>query len=89
MPTTRPRRIVRRAVKVMAVLVLLPVAYVSSVLSILYAIEAGWVPRVVRPIAEAYATPLIFYVDHDWPGQKLLFTLMVTSMEAGHESSQD
>ncbi|MFO1095672.1 MAG: hypothetical protein U0992_20560 [Planctomycetaceae bacterium] len=62
MPTTRPRRIVRRAVVAVAVVVLLLGWYFASVMCLGFAVGAGWVIN-PTPIVIAPLMPMQWYVQ--------------------------
>jgi hypothetical protein len=71
MTELRPRRIVRRAVMVVAVVVLLVSGYVGSFLGVQVLDGAGWLPRSSLPILIVVYQPLSWYVtESDLPGAK-------------------
>ena len=84
MPTTRFRRIVRRAVMVVVWFVLLVNGYVSSALVLTVATDAGWLPPPTQnaPLIAAYA-PLRWYMASEMPGGKLLQKMAGASHEFG------
>src|SRR5262245_4099052 len=90
-PSTRPRRIVRRAVMVLAVVVLLPVGYVWSVCGYAFVSQTNLLPRSVieHPIVWAYVSPLVSYSKSDLPGAKVCDDLIVLSWHAGQQFSRD
>lgn len=75
MPTTRRRRISRRAVMVLAVVVLLPVLYVGAWLSYSRAAQDELMPYAVQSPLALLFRPAVAYADSEWPGALLLSTL--------------
>jgi hypothetical protein len=71
MPTTRRRRIVRRAAIAVAVVALLPVWYVSAALTITVAHAAGWIPgryMIQGSTIQVVFRPLNAYTEANLPG---------------------
>lgn len=93
MPSTRGRRIVRRAVIVLAGVVLLPVWYVCSVATLIFLLNATIVPLngVTQPLVEGYVAPLWWYIDTGWetgwPGAKACDQILACSKAAGQQVS--
>jgi hypothetical protein len=83
MPPTRPRRIVRRAVMVLAGVVLLPVTYVASAVSLSFADAAGWLPDSFWEIATPVYEPLAWAVCSDFPGTDTIEWAVYVAGEAG------
>ena len=73
MPSTRTRRIVRRATMALAVVVLLPAAYLLSVCSLFVAINADvrLAPLADSAMWRAYVMPAESYVESGLPGSDL------------------
>src|SRR5262245_28446366 len=72
MPTTRPRRIVRRAVLALVVVVLLPVWYVGGWIAISKLINEGYIGRSVADHGRPLFLPLIRYCESGFPAGRLL-----------------
>ena len=68
MPTTRRRRIVRRAVMPLAILPLLLSGYVGSWLVFSMAAQANLVPLGIGSTVVPLFGPLVRYSESDWPG---------------------
>ena len=68
MPAIRPRRIVRRAVMVLAVSVLLPVAYLGSAMTLSLAAHTSWMPPAVKKLVGGYVIPAAWYINSDLTG---------------------
>jgi hypothetical protein len=86
MSTPRSRRIVRRAVMVVAGVVLLLAMHVGSVAGILFAREADWVPTASKSVvADWYVTPAVLYATmaEGWPLSDSCFQLLVWSKQKG------
>lgn len=77
------RRIVRRAVMALAVVVLVPVGYVSSCLSFHYAQGADWLPLPVQKTANRIYWPLHIYAMSDWSGAKSYLELIQWASDEG------
>ena len=85
MPTTRPRQIVRRAAMTVVVIVLLPVCYLGSALSLCLAAEMGWLAPTVEnsPLTQMYVVPASWYLnDSGLPGAKAYEAVFDSCYEA-------
>ena len=91
MSTTRPRRIVRRAVMALAGVVLVVGGYVGSVCTLIFLVRAKFVPGAVieSPLVRVYARPLDQYRTSDWPGAEACDHLMGLAWQAGQHVSRD
>jgi len=86
MPHTRPCRIVRRAVMVLAVAVLLLSGYVGSLCVVCFADGADAlsdVPDFPMALAHAYVAPVDWYIDSDLPGSEPCLVLLDKCYDAG------
>lgn len=86
MTTTRPRRIVRRALMVVAVLLMMIPPYLASVTYLLLARATGSVPAITRSsAADWYVRPVVAYaaMDKQWLGSGVCQDLVRWSETTG------
>ena len=78
MPTTCRRQIFRRAVLVLAVVVLLPISYVAGVAALVAGASSGTIPPALfeTRLPSLYIKPLQFYVAADLPGAESIEAIM-------------
>jgi len=84
MPTTRRRRIVRRAVMVVAWVVLLVSGYMGSCLAVHFAMGAGWIryPHETSPHETVYR-PIVWYILSEQPGGLYIGQMMTEAHHRG------
>ena len=81
MPATRPRRIVRRVVMALAVVVLLPWAYLGSLIALEFSVSAGWIAY--SPAIHVYAVPCNWYYRNGLPGHRYAYKCLLWAGKAG------
>lgn len=85
MATTNRRRIVRRAVMALAAVVLLPVWYVASLMTIAFLWGADALPS---GFLNVYIVPADWYCDRELPGSEKLIELFQWIVEAGERAAR-
>jgi hypothetical protein len=91
MPSTRRRRIVRRAVMTLAGCVLLPGAYLFSMMTLWFAFGAGWIPRnaISHPVMVTVVRPMVWYAwESGYPGGKSIVDLLQLCDDTGRRLVQ-
>jgi hypothetical protein len=90
MPSTRRRRIVRRAVTPLAVVVLLVSGYVGSFLGTEWLVGRGVIkPGTMLPLQETIYAPLWLYIQSSLPGSELLHQALNSAYWSGIEHNDD
>lgn len=84
MRVRKKHRIVRTAVLTVALIVLTPLLYTCSLLSLAFCIGAGWLPSAPSPMVMAYATPLKWYQRHNLPGGRDFEDIIIWTAKRGH-----
>jgi hypothetical protein len=86
MPARRPRRIVRRAVMVLAGIVLLVAAYLSAFVGWNYCLGAGTVAPWAVPQAQTLFAPIDVYRNYGGPGVHQIDAIGVWGLKKGLRS---